>query len=701
MYKRLFLIFVFVTTTLTTTNVLGQEVSLAQQVLRKHSKTFQRWDVRELLPSVLTGLKNSDIEDIPGAIRLVITLINAGQAETVKALAQRLADVTLTDDHITLLKDPAIQALLNDEDVKKLLNDPAAIDELARLLGVSEPEPGVTPELDLPAQQIYDQAIDSVVWIQTTQGNRFESKGSGVLIDKERLLVVTNEHVIRNAEQITVYFPWRDDNRKVNKNEDFYFQNWKWLKDGGYVTTNVRVIRQNVRNDLAIIQLDRLSPIAREIKHNFSRNVDDSMEKGDKVHILGNPGNRLWNLTQGTFLRPWQVCTIEDGELVGCLEMEGDIHGGNSGGPVLNGQGMLIGILTAGTDETVALASPARNVKALLDTVPTNLPPIPPQRTYPKRTFKIINRTGVTVHYEIRWSQSDSWKSNSVQTGFIKLHTSGGQNIPSGYPRIRFDYIAGDKTVTYRQYTLETVESHQNNNNAPTYRFEYNQWGDELDLLKGAAPTVYPKRKFKIRNHTGVTVPYQIRWSNSNNWQSESVETGYIITHQSSGQNIPPGYPKIRFDYIAGDGKVTYLVYNLASANANANVAPAYLFEFNEWGDRLDLYRDGSAAPALSKAIPKETVLLSNYPNPFNPETWIPYKLSKPAGVTVSIYAADGRLIRKLALGHQPAGMYRSKSRAAYWDGRNAQGEPVASGVYFYTFKADDFTATRKMLIRK
>ena len=61
----------------------------------------------------------------------------------------------------------------------------------------------------------------------------------------------------------------------------------------------------------------------------------------------------------------------------------------------------------------------------------------------------------------------------------------------------------------------------------------------------------------------------------------------------------------------------------------------------------------------------------------------------------------DGRLIRKLALGHQPAGMYRSKSRAAYWDGRNAQGEPVASGVYFYTFKADDFTATRKMLIRK
>lgn len=101
------------------------------------------------------------------------------------------------------------------------------------------------------------------------------------------------------------------------------------------------------------------------------------------------------------------------------------------------------------------------------------------------------------------------------------------------------------------------------------------------------------------------------------------------------------------------------------------------------------------------KAAPKETVLLSNYPNPFNPETWIPYKLSKPAEVTVTIYAADGKLVRTLALGHQPVGVYRIKSRAVYWDGRNGVGEPVASGVYFYTLKAGDFTATRKMLIRK
>ena len=103
----------------------------------------------------------------------------------------------------------------------------------------------------------------------------------------------------------------------------------------------------------------------------------------------------------------------------------------------------------------------------------------------------------------------------------------------------------------------------------------------------------------------------------------------------------------------------------------------------------------------LTTLLPKETALLANYPNPFNPETWIPYQLAKPAEVTLTIYAINGTVVRTLALGHQVAGHYQSRERAAYWDGRNAQGEKVASGVYFYTLTAGDFTATRKMLIRK
>ena len=103
----------------------------------------------------------------------------------------------------------------------------------------------------------------------------------------------------------------------------------------------------------------------------------------------------------------------------------------------------------------------------------------------------------------------------------------------------------------------------------------------------------------------------------------------------------------------------------------------------------------------LASMVPKETALLSNYPNPFNPETWIPYQLAKPTDVTLTIYAVNGQVVRRLVLGHQLAGTYQSKSRAAYWDGKNAFGEPVASGMYFYTLTAGDFAATRKMLIRK
>ena len=103
----------------------------------------------------------------------------------------------------------------------------------------------------------------------------------------------------------------------------------------------------------------------------------------------------------------------------------------------------------------------------------------------------------------------------------------------------------------------------------------------------------------------------------------------------------------------------------------------------------------------LASLMPKATALLANYPNPFNPETWIPYQLANPAEVTVTIYAANGAVVRKLDLGHQRAGSYASRHRAAYWDGRNAHGEPVASGVYFYTLSTGDFSGTRKMVIRK
>ena len=107
------------------------------------------------------------------------------------------------------------------------------------------------------------------------------------------------------------------------------------------------------------------------------------------------------------------------------------------------------------------------------------------------------------------------------------------------------------------------------------------------------------------------------------------------------------------------------------------------------------------AAPTVQVTLPDKNALLANYPNPFNPETWIPYQLAAPADVTLTIYAVGGELVRTLALGQQPGGMYQSKNRAAYWDGRNEHNEPVASGLYFYTLTVGEFSETRKMLIRK
>ena len=103
----------------------------------------------------------------------------------------------------------------------------------------------------------------------------------------------------------------------------------------------------------------------------------------------------------------------------------------------------------------------------------------------------------------------------------------------------------------------------------------------------------------------------------------------------------------------------------------------------------------------IAYEIPAETELLRNYPNPFNPETWIPYHLSEDADVRLTIYDINGEMVRDIDVGHQTAAKYDTRSKAIYWDGRNRFGEQVASGIYFYHLQAGDFSGTRKMVILK
>ena len=171
---------------------------------------------------------------------------------------------------------------------------------------------------------------------------------------------------------------------------------------------------------------------------------------------------------------------------------------------------------------------------------------------------------------------------------------------------------------------------------------------------------------------------------------------------------------------INGDGVVNLFdLITVASALGNAAAAPSLTSQtpailtaakVEDWLTQVQrmaltdpVYLRGIAVleQLLAALTPKEMTLLPNYPNPFNPETWIPYHLAHAADVQVTIYDTKGVMVRRLVLGHQSAGYYTVQSKAAYWDGRNEFGERVASGVYFYQLQAGEDTAVRRMVILK
>lgn len=145
----------------------------------------------------------------------------------------------------------------------------------------------------------------------------------------------------------------------------------------------------------------------------------------------------------------------------------------------------------------------------------------------------------------------------------------------------------------------------------------------------------------------------------------------------------------------------------LASASGDGTVLLWKLRLPTTWGNikQVTVAEDngnlGALSPSANILPPKETALLANYPNPFNPETWIPYHLANHAEVTLAIYDTKGVLVCQLDLGHQSAGYYTDRARAAYWNGCNESGESVASGVYFYQLRAGDYIALRQMVILK
>ena len=231
--------------------------------------------------------------------------------------------------------------------------------------------------------------------------------------------------------------------------------------------------------------------------------------------------------------------------------------------------------------------------------------------------------------------------------------------------------------------------------------------GDMVLSNSIAAPTATPTT---TRSTTTASNKYDVNGDGSvNNADSDAITVA-----------IAAGATDAKYD-VNGDGTVNVfdLVEIIANRDPGAAGAPtlfgmkmsaAQIDSLQEQIDLLIAMNDRSPAALrtliylqqlLVTARPEKTLLLANYPNPFNPETWIPYELATDTHVRLTIYNTQGVVIRSLQFGHQSAGYYTGRDRAAYWDGRNALGEQVASGLYFYQLETDEMSLMRKMVILK
>ena len=227
--------------------------------------------------------------------------------------------------------------------------------------------------------------------------------------------------------------------------------------------------------------------------------------------------------------------------------------------------------------------------------------------------------------------------------------------------------------------------------------------GDMVLSNSIAAPAATP---------TPTTTPTASKYDVNSDGSVDNTDAGLVADAM--------GTSNARYD-VNGDGTVNFLDLLLVFDNRDDNAAgaptivgmklsAAQIDIIKEQIDLLIATNDRSPAAMrtliylqqlLVTARPEKTQLLANYPNPFNPETWIPYELATDTDVRITIYNTQGVVIRSLQLGHQSAGYYTGRDRAAYWDGRNALGEQVASGLYFYQLETDEMSLMRKMVILK
>ena len=234
---------------------------------------------------------------------------------------------------------------------------------------------------------------------------------------------------------------------------------------------------------------------------------------------------------------------------------------------------------------------------------------------------------------------------------------------------------------------------------------------------------LYPLIQGKLKWYGGLDIPQYPPWDVNEDGSVDATDSALVTAALGqSGNAIVDDRTDVNGDGTVNQDDLTLVTDNLDTDGGAPSISDLLTSLDQETLETLDretlktylntLRAESDGSPKYLRAIamlenllattrPKQTQLLANYPNPFNPETWIPYQLANASGVQIIIYNTHGTVVRQLDLGHQPEGYYTTRSRAAYWDGRNTYGERVASSIYFYQLQADNISSLRKLLILK
>ena len=281
-------------------------------------------------------------------------------------------------------------------------------------------------------RKIYGEAIRSVAWIVNGK-----YQGSGFLLNKDLRFVVTNAHVVTDSERVDVFFPVTDRKGNVIQDREYYLKYREPLEAQGFYSSG-RVIRKDEKNDLALVQVDWIPHDIREIDE--LRVCSDAMDSNEKrVHILGNPVGDPGE---------WPLWRWSSGHLHKCgntIDVESTIFPGNSGGPVLDNEGRLVGIIVKSQQHMKAEAVPAERLVEMIKGMEI------------ARITSFANRAGFLIHYRFRCGgDEDQWEASSVRPGQVGVHWcyQGRLDFPVK-PAIRYDRLTDDDKVTNQEWPVE------------------------------------------------------------------------------------------------------------------------------------------------------------------------------------------------------------------------------------------------------